>query len=161
MSPLRSPFNEVLAPRVRNHHHVELALAQAATVRLTPSTAIEPLRMKYGASAGWKPDRQPARLAFGPDLFDDANAVDVSKHEMAVESAVAAQRALEIHFLAALQRAERGDARGLGADVREHVLAVDQDRRQADAVDREAVADLHLGRERRVNPHAKPAADRP
>ena len=42
----------------------------------------------------------------GPDLFDDADAVDVSEHEMAVEAAVAAHRPLEVDFLAALQRAE-------------------------------------------------------
>ena len=77
-----------------------------ATVRLMPSTATDPLRMKYGASGGWKPDRQPVRLAFRPDLFDDADAIDVSEHEVAIEAAVAAHRPFEVHFLPALQRAE-------------------------------------------------------
>ena len=40
----------------------------------------------------------------------------------------------------------------------DHVLAVDEDHGQADAVDREAVPHLHLRRERRMNADAKAAA---
>src|SRR4029453_2010058 len=90
-----------------------------------------------------KPYRQPPRLALGPDLFDDADTVDVSKHEMAVDPAVAAHRALEIDGLAALQRGKRRDARGFRADVGNHVVAFDEDDGQAHAVYREAVAHFH------------------
>ena len=71
-----------------------------------PSTATDPLRMKYGASAGGKPIVSQCDSPSAADLFDDADAVDVSQHEVAVEAAVAAHRPLEVHLLAALQRAE-------------------------------------------------------
>ena len=108
--------------------HVELPLAQPATVRLMPSTATEPLRMKYGASAGGKPIVSQCDSAFRPNLLDHADAVDVSQHEVAVEPAVGPQRALEVHLLAALQRPSVV-TRAFRADVGEHVLAVDQDHR--------------------------------
>jgi hypothetical protein len=89
-----------------------------------PSSATDPLRINSGAS-GWKADRQPARVAFRPYLVDHADAIDMSRHEVAVEAPVSLERPLEVDLLAALQRAERGDSRRFGTDVGMQVLAID------------------------------------
>ena len=104
LSPLRRPLQRGVAPGVRNHHHVELPLAQTGDRQADAVDRHRALADEIRRQDRLKPNRQPPRLALGPDLFDDADPVDVSKHEMAVDAAVAAHRAFEIHFLAALQR---------------------------------------------------------
>ena len=106
-----------------------------------PFTAIDPLRTMNGASAGRKLDREPVRIAVLPDVLDRAGGVDVPLDEMPAEPRIGAQRPLEIHHRPALDRAERGDARGLRRDVGMDAVA---DRRTTTVrqtpFDREAVA---------------------
>ena len=78
------------AERKRDDLHVEPVSPRPATVRLTPSTATDPLRMKNGASGRRKPDRHPVAVAVPPDLLDDADAVHVPENEVAAEPAVQA-----------------------------------------------------------------------
>ena len=65
-----------------------------------PSTATEPLRMKYGGQAAGNSNRQPVRIGLRSHFVDRADAVDVAEHEVAIESAVEPHRPLEIHGLA-------------------------------------------------------------
>ena len=95
-----------------------------------------------------------------PQLLDVADRVDVPLDEVAAEAAVGAQRPLEVHDAAALQRAERRHADGFRADVGVNLVVLGEDHRQADAVDREAVARRELRRERRRDPQPEAAAGR-
>ena len=72
--------------------------------------------------------------------------VDVPLHEVAAEAAVGAQRPLEVDERAACQGAERRDAQRLGPDVGVNLAASASDHRQADAVDRQAVAEASARR---------------
>ena len=118
-------------------------------MRLTPSTATLPLRMKSGASDGGIAHGQPVAAALGAQVVDHPDAVDVAEHEVAAEPAVGRQRPLEIDPLAARQRAERGDAGGLGPDIGVQFALVRDQRRQADAGDGDAVARVQDDGQRR------------
>ena len=75
-----------------------------ATVRLMPSTAIDPLCTRYGASGGGKLTVSQWNSASGSRLLDAADRVDVALHEVSAEAAVGAQRPLEVHRRARRQR---------------------------------------------------------
>ena len=109
-----------------------------------PSTAIDPLWTMSGASVRRKADGQPVELGVAREVLDVADRVDVALDEMSAEPAVGAQRPLEIHRGAARQRSERRHAQRLGPDVGVNLAVLRQDDRQADAVDREAVARRQL-----------------
>ena len=70
--------------------------ASAATVRLMPSTAIDPFGTICAAERVGIAHAQPPELAFGPDVDDRADGVDVALHEVPAEPRVAAHRALEV-----------------------------------------------------------------
>ena len=77
-----------MTPCIRNHHHVELPLTEAGNGQADAVNGDGALANEIRCERRWKPDRQPARLAFLPDLFDDADTIDVSKHEVAVHPAI-------------------------------------------------------------------------
>ena len=113
-----------------------------------------------GGQNGQGDHRGPTSRPSPDQLFDMADRIDVSLDEMSAEAAVRAQRALEVHGAAALQRAERRDADGFGPDVRVKLVLLGEDHRQADAVDGDAVPRRELGRERGRDPQPEAAAGR-
>ena len=109
-------------------------------MRLTPSTATLPLRMKSGGQRRRIAHRQPVAAALGAQVVDHPDAVDMAEHEVPAEPAVGRQRPLQVHALAAGQRSERGDPGRLGADISVQFGLVGDQRGQADAGDGHTVA---------------------
>jgi hypothetical protein len=85
------------------------------------------------------------------DSLDAAGRVDVALHEVSVEAVADAQRQLEVHLLTRGEGAEVGAVERLLHHVCLEAVAVDLDRRQADAVDGDRVAAFQLTREWRLN----------
>src|SRR5262249_43326607 len=75
------------------------------------------------------------------ELDDLADAVDVARHEMAVERAADLERRLEIHARALPKLAEGRDVERLARDVHGEPLGARLDRREADSAHRDAAAD--------------------
>src|SRR5215813_10674766 len=75
-------------------------------------------------------------------------------HEMTADPSIRTHRTLEIHELPLPQGTERRYPRGFGTDVRQHLTGVCRDHRQADPVDRHAVAGCQIRSERRPDADA-------
>src|SRR3954452_21080521 len=102
-------------------------------------------------------DRHPPGEAVAGDAVDRSDAVDVALDDVAAQARVGLQRQLEVDARPRLELAQRGAAQGLVHDIGAEQLAAAQPRRrQADAIDCDAVAFGELARERRRDrdPHA-------
>ena len=114
----------------------------STSVRLTPSTAIEPLGTIRGVQAGSMREGEELPLALGPALAEGGRGVDVPLDEVAAEPVADPQRPLEVHRVArrlvAQVRAEQRLGPGLDVEARP---PLGRDDRQAAAVDGDALAE--------------------
>ena len=121
--------------------------ASAATVRLMPSSAIDPLRDDLSGERVRITHAQPPEFTFRADVHDRADGVDMSLHEVAPEPRVTAHRALEVRDRSGLKLAQRCHLHRLRPDVERRSTAARLDDGEADAVDgnaftgRDVVAD--------------------
>ena len=65
-------------------------------------------------------------------------------HEMTAKPTIDPHRPLEINRLIAPEGSKRADAGCFGANIRMQFAVFDENNSQADAIDRNAVAGLHL-----------------
>ena len=116
--------------------------ATSTSVRLTPSTAIEPLGTIRGVQAGSMREGEELPLALGPALAEGGRGVDVPLDEVAAEAVADPERALEVHRgrpAASSPRLVR--SRVSGPAWTSNRSPVGRDDRQAAAVDRHALAE--------------------
>ena len=116
-------------------------------VRLTPSTATAPFGTAVGRKRLVKRDGQPVSLALVANARHHSSAVYMTLNKVSTEAGIGSHRALEIHQLSRPHRTERRHPQRFRAYVRKHLLAFNRRRRQADAINREAVARAHLHRQ--------------
>ena len=82
---------------------VKPSSSTSTTVRLTPSTVIEPFTTTYLQQVARHPDPQ-----IGHGVDDLADGVDVALHDVAAEAVLGPHRSLEVHRLARCAGAEVG-----------------------------------------------------
>jgi rhodanese-related sulfurtransferase len=109
---------------------------------------------------GGKTDGQPHEVRLLTERVYDADAVDVTLHEMTAQAAVRAQWPLQIHHRPARHSAKRRDANGFRADLRLHFVRRRRHDGEADAVHREAVAERRRGHQRARDAQAVASAGR-
>ena len=114
------------------------------TVSETPSIATEPFSTSSSAKPALRRDEEPHVVARAAQLAHAARPVHVALHDVAVEAAVRAQRALEVHARARAQRAERGALERLAHRLEGERAARESTHREAGAVHRDAVAEPRL-----------------
>src|SRR3954468_3580034 len=107
-----------------------------------------------------KSDGEPVELRVLAQFLDVAHRIDMALYEVATETAVGAQRPLQVQRAAVRERAERRHPVGLGTDIGMHLLLLGQDHRKADPVHREAVARRQFVRERGADAQPEPAVGR-
>mmetsp|Transcript_7356 Transcript_7356/g.14403 ORF Transcript_7356/g.14403 Transcript_7356/m.14403 type:complete len:275 (+) Transcript_7356:105-929(+) len=90
----------------------------------------------------WRLDAYPERLAVGPHLLNHANIVHVALDKMARIASVGGESALQIHRRARWQLLQVGPPQSLGAEPCCERIAIKFGHRQADAVDRNAAAEV-------------------
>ena len=119
--------------------------ATSTSVRLTPSTAIEPLGTMQRGPARVEREGEELPLALGPALAEDGRRVDVALDEVAAEPVADAQGPFEVDR----RRRPRGRRGWCGASVSGPACTVERvaarpsrpDHGQAAAVDRDALAE--------------------
>ena len=112
-----------------------------ATVSETPSTVIEPFSTQIAQQLGRRLDPDADAVALRLDRDDTADTVDVTLHLVAAERIAGAERRLDVDVTG--RTASR--ARASRHDVEREPSAAVLDHGQADAVDRDRVADLAGG----------------
>ena len=127
----------------------DAAPASAATVRLMPSTAIEPLRITYGAS-GRHVDLEPVAVAVRPRARRRGPTPSTCPSTKCPPSRASARSGRSrLTRPPGARSAERRHAQRLRRDVRREARGVARRHREAHAVDGDAVAGAQLGAERR------------
>ena len=115
----------------------------AATVRLTPSTVIEPLSHDVAQDLGGRGDLDRDRaVGLRRAGADGADRVDVALHEVAAEPVGEPHRAFEVHAVADRQRADRGAGERLGDGIRGEAPLAQRHHGEAAAVHRDRRAEL-------------------
>ena len=123
----------------------------ALTVRLTPSTAIEPLRATSGACSRSSEKRSTRQASPGSTAQHLAGAVDVALHDVPADPVAEGGGALDVDAIAGRDAAE-GTRRDRDAHhIRGEPVGSLVDDGEAHAADRDRVAVLRVGdRERRL-----------
>ena len=93
------------------------SLSTSTSVRLTPSTATDPLLTICAASSAGQANQTVSHSPSATPGRDAAEAVDVALHEVPAEAVAHAQRAFEVDAVAGPQVAEVGAAQRLGAGL--------------------------------------------
>ena len=121
----------------------ENASGQTSTrVRLTPSTAIEPLETRSGVQLGSIPKARNSHSPSWRRSRRTAVGVDMTLDEMPSQAVADLQRPLEVDAIAGLRVSQVGAGQGLGPGLDLEVVRRGGDDRQAAAVDRHALAEF-------------------
>ena len=105
----------VVTARVWGMSMTEKASGPTSTsVRLTPSTAIEPLGTSRGRPGRVDREGEELPLSLPPALAEDGRRVDVPLDEMAAQAVADLERPLEVDAVAGLLVAQVGAGQGLG-----------------------------------------------
>ena len=122
----------------------ENASGQTSTrVRLTPSTAIEPLETRSGVQLGVDPKGEEFPLPLLAPLAEDGGGVDMTLDKMSAQAVAHFQRPLEVDAIAGLLVSQVGSGQGLRARPGPRtVVAGGRDDGQAAAVHRHAFAEF-------------------
>ena len=87
-------------------------------------------------------DRKPDGVGVPSDEANAADSIDVAGHDVPAETACRRHGAFEIHCAANAEAREGRAIQGFVHDVRRELIGAQRGDREADAIDRDAVADL-------------------
>ncbi len=129
-------------------------------VRLTPSTAIEPLETRSGVQLGSISKARNSHSPSGRRSRRTGGRVDMALDEMASQAVAHFQGPLEVDTIAGSPIAQVGSGQGLGPGLDLEAGAGDCDDRQAAAVDRHALAQFQRLAAGQIPPVDRQAAAR-